>query len=129
MPTFIKYVFIILLSLLVITIAFFYVSYIDKTTTQGTAYHFEIGLAKDKAYNLIEKFYAENNMYLMFPLDDMEYGPLISVKDALPEYGKLKESNMWILYFGKNFRNVLKLKFENDKLVSIYRHRQYFEFP
>lgn len=112
-------------------VGFLWVTYIDHTVTSGQKYGFTIGTNKDQTYKAVAKATDKHPKLFMY----ITYGPLAGDHMAFlptPEnYNKAQNHNYWSLLLDGNgeFFNVIKLKFENEKLSEIYRHRKYFEAP
>lgn len=135
--------FLIPLVLLLIWVGYLWITYIDKSVTEGVAYGFEIGSTKSEIYRLLpQNLYsvARNpGMYFVY-LTVTE--PLASGLGALPEsrlllqtqftpygYSNFEAQDVWKIYLEGSFRDSITLLFCNDELCEIRRHRQYFELP
>ena len=119
----------ILISLVAIYVFFLYVSYIDSEITTGKSYGYEINMSKEKAFKVIVSESKTNDIFVMYPLNENELGPLIQYDQDIMNYEYMKELDQWVLYFNDNYHNVIKLSFSDNKLIKIYRHRKYFELP
>lgn len=110
---------------------FMYVTYIDETVVEGSAYGFTVGHGKEETYEAAARQYADINVRIRHPLKDQkQYGPLISFSFSKEEYYILRERTRWRIYLSKErLSDLVDLKFKGDNLVSIYRHRKYFELP
>lgn len=109
---------------------FMYVTYIDETVVEGSGYGFTIGQSKEEVYEAAARQYADIEVQIMHPLRQGEYGPLIGFSFSEEEYHVLRERARWDIYLSKErLSDLVTLEFKEDKLVSIYRHRKYFELP
>ncbi len=111
-------------------IIFLWLSYIDNTVLSGESYGFTIGQTKSQTYRNVLKS-IERNPKLKIHIN---YGPRAGDNMTFSptnNYIKAQNHNNWsLLLDGDNeFFNVIRLKFENNKLSEIYRHRKYFEMP
>lgn len=135
-----------LIILLPIVGLFFYywLTLIHETTTSGTAYGFTIGDDKhttySKAYKNLKKLSTSryNRIYISVVADESMASRIgVRVGDSfitqtrldVVAYANFEKRDFWKFYLEEPFSNSLKLKFCDDKLCEIYRHRQYFELP
>lgn len=108
--------------------AFLYVTYINDTVEEGSGYGFTIGQTKEEAYLAARKYYGD--VFILHPIDKGGYGPHVEFSFSDEEYGLIKDRNRWDFYFSEDsFFNAVKLKFRENRLFYIHRHRKYFEVP
>lgn len=110
-------------------IGFMWATYIDVLVESGSAYGFGIGDTKRQAYLKLQSEYSDQDMWMMHPVNEQGLGPFVSLGHGQPPYDSLVSRELWAVHFGKSHWNVLRLSFQGDRLVKIFRHRQYFEFP
>ena len=105
-----------------------YFRYIDDTVTAGKAYGLEIGMSRSEALVAARQTYNGREVYILHPVDEDEWGPHVRVQSWSREETRLfSERERWALYFDQGFFDVLKLKFRDDVLVEIHRHRKVIE--
>lgn len=131
--------------MIMITTYVFYLwyTYIDKTITSGQAYGFVIGDDKFMTYentpgNLAKLKGRTSTVYIEIK-SDVDSAKLLAVKpnhlvmvEALLHdvgYPVFKSKNQWDFYIDGSYFNKLSLRFCDEKLCEIYRHRKYFELP
>ena len=105
---------------------FMWASYIDESITEGPGYGFNIGSSKEEILKIADDLYRDKQItlgYNIYDIDDPRNKPLNLKKDITLFFDK----DDWRFYFGH--RNFIALYFENNSLIEIYRHRQYFELP
>lgn len=141
-----KIVFPFLLGLLITIGAYLlyvYVSYVDDKITTGNGYGFSIGDSKLDTYKkassmpihldlgnspiFIETTIDENNTTSLAT----NVGYTVMVQTLLHEKGFsiFESKDKWNFYFNGTYFDSLSLKFCNEKLCEIYRHRKTYEFP
>jgi len=125
-----------LLTLLVICalvfggfVAYYVLTYIDDTITQGEGYGFTIGSSKLEAYTNAGKTFTNMKVYVPNPIDEQGYGPHFLFTFSKSRYDIIANRNRWEFFFSDNYSDFLRLEFQDGKLAEIYRHRQYFELP
>ena len=137
--------FVVATVLLALLIYFFYLwyTYIDETVTSGEAYGFTIGDTKFDTYNKISGAISDLNYHPSSVFIEIEVnedlsellatdpGYKIMANTLLHEggYNSFKGKDRWDFYFNRSYFNSLSLKFCEDKLCEIYRHRKFFEIP
>jgi len=129
--TFLKTIFLIPAAILAIYIIFLWITYIDKTIVSGSKYGFTIGDDRKEVYEEIllqQKAYPNLHFYIR---TGERSGDFIEAYVNSVPLEKIKNFERWGLqYDGKHeYFNVLRLKFNKNNLVEIYRHRKYFELP
>ena len=112
-------------------IAFLWVSYISETTSSGSAYGFSVGSTKAESAAAFTRFRQQHPEAVVYVSYGHRAGDHFTVPASVTQRDLLVPHDQWnILIDGhKQFWNVVRLNFEGDTLVSIYRHRQYFELP
>lgn len=127
-----------LLFVLIITgIAFLYVSSINSTIEQGSAYELSIGMSQNEVFKrLPSAFKSVGIEKLNIPVKIEIY----TQKDAPPqeievslndlEYSSLENARKWKFFVNSiYFFDNITLEFCNEKLCKIKRYRRYFELP
>lgn len=124
-------------------VGYLWYTYIDDTIKSGQGYGFSIGdgkdvtykkasgaLAKLKNYNSLVYIEIKSDAYISKQLA-VDPGHTVMVEALLHDvgYSGFKMKNQWDFYFNGSYFNKLSLKFCDEKLCEIYRHRKYFEFP
>lgn len=128
----IKVVFIIpglIVALVLVYATFLWVTYIDVRVESGQAYGFNIGDSKVEVFENAKNQFKSKTIYFLHPLDNRNYGPLKIIAFDEEDYLILSKREVWELFYKKNYADFIKFRFENNKLISIYRHRQKFELP
>lgn len=138
---FLTYVAIVILLMIASYIGYLWCTYIDETITSGQAYGFVIGDDKlatyKKAPGALAKLKNHTSTVYMEIKSDADSAKLLAAKpghtvmvEALLHdvgYPVFKLNNQWDFYFNGSYFNTLSLKFCDEKLCEIYRHRKYFE--
>lgn len=116
---------------LCIVSSYYLFGYGYKTVTEGQAYGFSIGMLKKQAYNAAKIQFAGKPRYMPNLLD--KRGVLSSshtlVDYSAYQYDQLESVDIWNFYFTKGNLNGLRLTFEDEKLVDIYRYKKIFGYP
>ena len=106
-------------------------TYIDDTVFEGEAYGFEIGTKKLQTFSDIKPILIEHpqlSLYISYGQRAGDNMTLDPVDNSFSEAAKY--DSWWLLLDGKSeFFNIIRLRFDNERLVEIHRHRQYFELP
>ena len=124
-------------------VLFLWITYISEEIQSGEAYGFVIGQSKKDVYRSIPKelpkhLYSHDVMmiqvevesaYSEFLATDAGHSILISPVFSLVGLSEFSKKNEWAIYINGSYKNVIKLKFCDDRLCSVYRHRQYFDLP
>ena len=122
---------------------YLWATYIDKTVTEGEEFGFVIGETKEEVYSKAASRLAKLNnkpAYFFIEIESDEensalFGALpgsrIMVQTLLGPsgYSYLESQDEWKFYFGGAYWNSISLRFCDNSLCEIYRHRQYFELP
>jgi len=110
-------------------VGYLWITYIDDTITVGSGYGFEIGSDKEEVFVTLKELYADKKISVEY-----EYNPYDQSQSKFPQLDFVKDrplfysKNLWTFYFN-HIDNILEFRFENGKLIEIYRHRQFFELP
>ena len=112
-------------------IAFLWITFIDETIVSGERYGFRVGASKEDVFQNIllqQKNYPNLFLYINY---GGRAGDYIEVPPSSISFREVKDYKVWtLLYDGEGeYFNVLRLKFDDVRLASIYRHRKYFELP
>ncbi len=136
------------IAMVIIVIFFMYptylwVTYIDETVIEGTAYGFDIGTSKSVVYKKLNFAFSEikkSNDRIFFILKvDSSMEEFLATKrdfDIMVEsrfhdvgFKKFQENNHWHFYINGSVFDTIKLDFCDEKLCRIHRHRKIFELP
>ena len=137
---------VLLIPIVVVTayISYLWLTYIDDTVVEGSAYGFQIGDSKLATYEkAIEALYDLSSTGYTAPYIDLKVSKELEsslstrtdhtllVQTLLHDVGYEKFSNLdtWEFYIDGSYFNAIKLKFCKESLCEIYRHRKYFELP
>jgi hypothetical protein len=104
-------------------------TYICETITSGEGYGFKIGDTKEQVYNKTAELFKDGKVFILYPLNEQDFGPHKQIKFESQEYKLIEDSNVWEFYFNEGFFDSIRFTFKDDCLVKIHRHRQYFELP
>jgi hypothetical protein len=112
-------------------IGFLWISYIDKTIYEGEAYGYKIGSSKEQTFSQIKTEttrYPELAIYINYGAKAGDYKTLDPLAGG---YSEIEPYDSWdMLLDGEGeFFNSVRLSFIDGHLISIYRHRKYFELP
>jgi len=116
-----------LLALVVVSFLwYFYLTYLDETAVEGSAYGFTIEQLKPDAYAVATDQFENgeiSGLHIMEPFETFD--PTESSFDAI------QRADLWTLFPDErgDFFDSVKLHFGDGKLVKIHRHRQRFELP
>lgn len=110
-----------------IYVAYMWATYIDETVETGSAYGLSIGMSKRSVLEALQRQYADKKIFIEYPIGRGVHGPLDDFRFREEDIKKVEDNMIWKFYFGE--RDRITLRFEQERLVSIHRHRQYFEFP
>lgn len=127
----------------IFTIGYFWVTYIDETVTKGQSYGLLIGESKSKTYLKLPAALANVSGSTSIVFMEIEVnavnaqllaskpGQSIMVEALLNKVGypAFKRKKQWDFYVNGSYFNRLTLKFCNERLCEIYRHRKNFELP
>ena len=104
-------------------------TYIDETVIEGKAYGFSLGDTKLETYYKAQAIYQNQDVYILYPMNESGYGPHRQINFQAEEFKILEGQASWELYYDEGFFDSLKLTFENGNLANIHRHRKKFELP
>ena len=110
-------------------IGYLWLTYIDDTITSGEGYGFNIGETKEQIFDKAIKIFQDENIYILNSLDGRGYRSHEEFEFTSEDYELLKNRNKWEFYYAEGYFDSIKLTFEQDRLVEIYRHRKKFELP
>jgi hypothetical protein len=135
--------FFVVLILLFLCVLYFWVGYINKTVSVGDAYGFTIGDSKIETYKkasgmlknlsindspiFIDVVVTDSSSLLL----STNSGFTVMAQTLLHESGfvNFKEKDKWSFYFHGTYFDSLSLKFCDERLCEIHRHRKRFEIP
>lgn len=118
-----------LFALILIVMLVTHLFYIGEIITKGSAYGFDIGTSKQFAFEiLLEKANCKEITYISYFSPKSKNKNELSIIEA--NDNEILSIDTWQLRM-KSWVPVdnLQLKFENDSLIEIYRHRDLFEVP
>lgn len=106
-------------------------SYKSEAVTYGTAYGFTIGETKAESATSLGSLRRANPEAVVYVTYGPRAGDNFTVPAEAARLEALRPHQQWdILLEGDGaYWNKVRLTFEEDRLVRIYRHRQYFELP
>ena len=112
-------------------VGFLWASYISETTSSGSAYGFSIDSSKAESAAALSDFRRAHPKAVVYVSSGPRAGDHFTALASEDQLHLLQPHHQWdILLNGPGeFRNVVRLTFKEDRLVDIYRHRQYFELP
>ncbi|MBD9468765.1 hypothetical protein [Pseudoxanthomonas sp. PXM01] len=112
-------------------IFFLWASYTSETTSSGSAYGFSIDSSKAESAAALENFRQTHPKAVVHVRSGHRAGDHFSVSASQDQLHLLKPHDQWdiLLNGAGEFSNSVRLTFKGDRLVAIYRHRQYFELP
>jgi len=139
----IMYVVFAAIMLVMCYISYLWYTYIDETIMAGEAYGFEIGDDKLTTYKKAPMalanikghaslvYYEVKSDLASAELLGASPGYNVMVEATLHEIGYpiFKLRDRWDFYVDGSYFNVLSLKFCDERLCEIYRHRKNFEIP
>ena len=115
-----------LIFLIAFYIFFLWATYIDNTVTSGHAYGFNIGDTKKETYYKARNKFRGDQVYVLHPIRETGYGPHLEFNFSEKKFPILSGRERWSIYMDDGFFNVYVLKFHDEILTEIYRHRKYF---
>ena len=97
----------------------------------GEAYGFSIGMSKVEAFEQAKQQYKDKKIYMLDLVNgyNKKDGAHVELVFSEQQYAEIKDREIWSFYFKKHFRNMLRLYFEDDRLVRIYRSKKLMELP
>tara|TARA_R110002074_G_scaffold175316_1_gene338530 strand:+ start:184 stop:627 length:444 start_codon:yes stop_codon:yes gene_type:complete len=142
---FYRFIFITFLSAAILVggyIVYMWYTYIDDTSVTGSAYGLNIGDSKYEVYGdlplALTGLSEFGRTFIEIKVDKATEVTLATNSDYTVfaqtllhdiGYEKFKSLDSWEFYVNASYFNSLKLKFCEDKLCEIHRHRKYFELP
>lgn len=120
-----------------------YIYYIDETVTEGDAYGLTIGSTKRETYSNIGRVFQRISpdnprVFILRQVSEetstwalARPGRHLFVETPLEAgwFSELEHEDVWEFYIGPSFINSLTLKFCEERLCEIHRHRKAFELP
>ena len=113
---------------LLLYIGFLYFTYLDEKITTGSGYGFQIGSTKKEVFDQILNMY-ENDIERYRIYKNQEYENEFLFSPQKKDFVNLENYNEWKFYFDKIHWDFIFFEFQNDKLILIHRHRQFYELP
>lgn len=115
-------------------------TYINDTVTSGNAYGFTIGDSKPETYkkSYLALSKLSDNVYIEIRVTPEASRLLATNSDHTilassllhdVGYPGFEKKNGWGFYFEASYFNSLTLRFCNERLCEIHRHRKSFELP
>jgi hypothetical protein len=118
----------------VLYIGFLYFPYFDEKITEGSGYGLKVGMSKKETYEILLKEYGEDvERYSIYKR--RYYDQKLEFLDRHPyslsnfNYDNLAQYDGWEIYFHEIAWDYLFVEFWKGKLITIHRHRQYYELP
>ena len=109
-------------------VIFIYFSFYDKAVTSGTGFGYSIDMSKSDAFYRAKELYNDEKVYTLHLISSPGSGP-VEIKFTNEDYLKIMNHSKWVFYFDENLNDFLRLTFDNEKLVRIYRHNYLIELP
>jgi hypothetical protein len=112
-------------------VGFLWATYISETTTSGAAYGFTIGSNKAQSAAAMAALRREHPKAAVYVSYGRRAGDHFTVPASMAQLNALAPHDRWkiLLHGPSQFHDSIRLTFQGDTLVSIYRHRQHFELP
>ncbi len=109
-------------------IGYLYATTIHDVVKGGDKYGFQIGMTKEEVWHQLPEMGEQTPIGYVFSRPRLEYGPLRFDAEFKQ---RIFQEERWGLYYDEDYKfsDGIKLTFQNDKLVEMYRHRQYWELP
>ena len=106
-------------------------TYMDETVTSGSAHEFSIGSSKQQALAQASALRDAHPNAVIYVDSGPRAGDRFTVPPAVDSIEKLRAHDQWSYQLDgpTEFVNTIRLKFIDDRLVEIHRHRKYFELP
>lgn len=103
----------------------------DKVIKSAEGYGFSIGMSKSEVFGKSRQQYTGKSIYMLDLVNASGKKDKTHVELVFSEqqYAEISNRDVWEFYFKKHFRNMLRLTFEEDRLVKIYRHKKLTELP
>ncbi|AOW78757.1 hypothetical protein A3Q34_19085 [Colwellia sp. PAMC 20917] len=123
--------------------AYLWLTYIDETVTSGSAYGLKIGANKNNVYKSLARSLSQfkgdgDSVFIQIKVTTETAKDLATKPDfnVMVEplfhpigFSSFEKQDTWSFYVNASYFNSLKLKFCEEKLCEIHRHRKYFELP
>ncbi len=109
-------------------IGYLYATTIHDVVKEGEKYGFQIGMTKEEVWHQLPEMGEQAPIGYVFSRPRLEYGPLRFDAELKQ---RIFQEERWNLYYDDEWkwRDSIDLTFQNDILVEMYRHRQYWELP
>ena len=112
--------------LLIIAIGYSAIFYGSRTITEGEAYGFKIGQSRKQTYERAKVLLSRSKIQEIHTWPESEFHHPFSDDDIEEAF----RDPSWLIIVNTNWwNNTIRLDFVNDKLATIYRHRQIGELP
>ncbi len=110
---------------------FLWLSYLDETLTQGSGYGFHIGTSPTEVYRDMLELQERNPNLKIYLVTGEQAGDNATLTISKASFDAALNAKYWMLLLDGDgeFFNVIRLSIAENKLISIHRHRQYFELP
>lgn len=103
--------------------------YIDKSVDSGEGYGFRIGDDKQETFLNARSLFKNTTTYILSPIDKHGFGPHEKILFNEADFSRIESRDSWDFYFDSGYKDTLKLKFSNERLTHIHRHKQSIELP
>ncbi len=112
-------------------VCFLWASTIHDTMTEGEKYGFSIETTKKEAFSDVLLLRVEYPNLAIYSYVEVELQAQSQLIDLNFQYDDLKHYDQWRLNLNgkRKYNNSIRLNFKDDKLISLYRHRQFYELP
>ena len=115
--------------IVIIPIITWQLTYIDEIVSAGEKYGFMIGENKLEVFSRIKlRNSREGWVAIQVGTTPKEFNV---IQLEYIKFNEISRYNSWVILYDSDnlLLNSLKLRFENNKLYSMHRHKQLFEFP
>ncbi|EWH09229.1 hypothetical protein DS2_13749 [Catenovulum agarivorans DS-2] len=135
---------IVLSSIGILALSIFYLAnYGEESIKVGSVNGISIGDSKSQAYENLHTFLAKyrnrgDKIFIRIRVSghtaeelatDPGFGVLIEPRFHKIGKNKFQEKDRWVFYLNADSLDVIELRFENNKLVEVYRNKRLFELP
>jgi hypothetical protein len=109
-------------------IGYLYATTIHDSVTEGDKYGFHIGMTKDEVWEQLPEMGENAPIGYVISRPSLEYGP---IKFDAEFKQRMLQEERWRLYYDEEWKwaDSIALVFQNNRLIEMYRHRQYWELP
>lgn len=116
--------------LIVLYLAFLWLTYIDESIYEGSGYGFVVGESKQQVYERI-RMQHEKRPYIVLMVIDSDGKPIfLEPFEPSPEnFTKIEQYDHWEFYlkFKTSNYDSITFWFHRNELERIHRHRKYFD--